>query len=393
MRLAAEMARVVDDGANLLVLPIVTRGPTENLNSLLYLRGVDLAIINSDALEEYRIAVPGNPAPRHLPAQSLPVGAAHLRAARDPEPAGPRRQEGELQHPGDGRRLLRPADLQPARHRRREDLHSAPGGAAADAQGRDGGGRVHHVEAGRRLPARPVGARLQVPAGALRQQIRGLLSARGSRSRRVSRPDQAGRAHLDHLGADRPGLLQLAGRLEPLPARRPLHRLPLQPDRQAAGARASTPNGRRSISARRCPASPASRRRRNGWTARRARRRQDNEDRRDLPAFAFALASPPTRGAGRRRCDGEAPRLLAAGAGRTAGLPGQALPRHRRRRASARRHRRQRGRRRPTTGSSARRPRRSTTRPSPSPPRRPAPGRMAPPCSSRSSAAAAAPSW
>src|ERR1700716_3054449 len=58
LRLASEMARVVDDGANLLVLPIVTRGPTENLNSLLYLRGVDLAIINSDALEEYRIAFP-----------------------------------------------------------------------------------------------------------------------------------------------------------------------------------------------------------------------------------------------------------------------------------------------------------------------------------------------
>lgn len=58
LRLAAEMARVVDDGANLLVLPIVTRGPVENLNSLLYLRGVDLAIINSDALEEYKIDFP-----------------------------------------------------------------------------------------------------------------------------------------------------------------------------------------------------------------------------------------------------------------------------------------------------------------------------------------------
>ena len=58
LRLAAEMARVVDDGANLLVLPIVTRGPVENLNSLLYLRGVDLAIINSDAMEEYRIGFP-----------------------------------------------------------------------------------------------------------------------------------------------------------------------------------------------------------------------------------------------------------------------------------------------------------------------------------------------
>ena len=54
LRLAAEMARVVDDGPNLHVLPIVTRGATENLNSLLYLRSVDTAIINSDALEEYR---------------------------------------------------------------------------------------------------------------------------------------------------------------------------------------------------------------------------------------------------------------------------------------------------------------------------------------------------
>src|SRR6266481_872760 len=58
IRLAAEIARVVDDGPNMHVLPIVTRGATENLNSLLYLRGVDTAIINSDALEEYKILVP-----------------------------------------------------------------------------------------------------------------------------------------------------------------------------------------------------------------------------------------------------------------------------------------------------------------------------------------------
>src|SRR6478609_8709662 len=58
LRLAAEMARVVDDGTNMQVLPIVTRGATENLNSLLYLRGVDTAIINSDALEEYKVQVP-----------------------------------------------------------------------------------------------------------------------------------------------------------------------------------------------------------------------------------------------------------------------------------------------------------------------------------------------
>jgi hypothetical protein len=58
LRLASEIARVVDDGDNAHVLPIVTRGPTENVNSLLYLRGVDMAIINTDVLEEYKAQVP-----------------------------------------------------------------------------------------------------------------------------------------------------------------------------------------------------------------------------------------------------------------------------------------------------------------------------------------------
>ena len=60
IRLAAEMARVVDDGDKLHVLPVVTRGPTENVNSLLYLRGIDAAIINSDVLDEYKSQVPDN---------------------------------------------------------------------------------------------------------------------------------------------------------------------------------------------------------------------------------------------------------------------------------------------------------------------------------------------
>jgi TRAP-type uncharacterized transport system substrate-binding protein len=58
IRFAAEIARVVDDGPNMLVLPIVTRGPVENMNALLSLRGVDMAIVNSDALEEYKVQLP-----------------------------------------------------------------------------------------------------------------------------------------------------------------------------------------------------------------------------------------------------------------------------------------------------------------------------------------------
>ena len=43
--LAVERARVVDDGINLLVLPIVRLGTTERL----YLRGADLAIVDAGA--------------------------------------------------------------------------------------------------------------------------------------------------------------------------------------------------------------------------------------------------------------------------------------------------------------------------------------------------------
>ena len=58
LRLAAEIARVVNEKDKLHVIPIVTRGATENVNSLLYLRGVDTAIINTDALDDYKAQVP-----------------------------------------------------------------------------------------------------------------------------------------------------------------------------------------------------------------------------------------------------------------------------------------------------------------------------------------------
>ena len=58
IRFATEIARVVDEGDALHVLPIVTRGPAENVEALLYLRGIDAAIINADALEQFRTLVP-----------------------------------------------------------------------------------------------------------------------------------------------------------------------------------------------------------------------------------------------------------------------------------------------------------------------------------------------
>jgi TRAP-type uncharacterized transport system substrate-binding protein len=45
---------VVDDGTRIRVLPIVTRGPFENVYDLLYVRGIDAAIINGDVLEHFK---------------------------------------------------------------------------------------------------------------------------------------------------------------------------------------------------------------------------------------------------------------------------------------------------------------------------------------------------
>jgi TRAP-type uncharacterized transport system substrate-binding protein len=51
---ASEFARVLDDGDNLRVLPIVTRGPFDNVYDLLYLRGVDAAIVYGDVLDYFK---------------------------------------------------------------------------------------------------------------------------------------------------------------------------------------------------------------------------------------------------------------------------------------------------------------------------------------------------
>lgn len=54
LQFASELARVVDDGDNMRVLPIVTRGPFDNVFDLLYLRGVDAAIVYGDVLEHFK---------------------------------------------------------------------------------------------------------------------------------------------------------------------------------------------------------------------------------------------------------------------------------------------------------------------------------------------------
>jgi TRAP-type uncharacterized transport system substrate-binding protein len=54
LRFATELARVVDDDDKMRILPIVTRGPFENVHDLLYVRGIDAAIIYGDVLDHFK---------------------------------------------------------------------------------------------------------------------------------------------------------------------------------------------------------------------------------------------------------------------------------------------------------------------------------------------------
>jgi TRAP-type uncharacterized transport system substrate-binding protein len=54
MKFADELAKVLDDGDNLRILPIVSYGAASNLDDLLYLKGVDVAVTQSDVFEYFR---------------------------------------------------------------------------------------------------------------------------------------------------------------------------------------------------------------------------------------------------------------------------------------------------------------------------------------------------
>jgi TRAP-type uncharacterized transport system substrate-binding protein len=84
MTFANELAQVLDDGDNLRVIPIVTYGAASNLDDLLYLRQVDVAVTQSDVFEYFR-------ANRKIPNLEyrvnyilrLPVSEVHILARTD----------------------------------------------------------------------------------------------------------------------------------------------------------------------------------------------------------------------------------------------------------------------------------------------------------------------
>jgi TRAP-type uncharacterized transport system substrate-binding protein len=84
MTFADELAQVLDDGDNLRILPIVTYGAASNLEDLLYLRGVDVAMTQSDVFEYFRTQrkTPNLESRIHYIIR-LPVSEMHLLARND----------------------------------------------------------------------------------------------------------------------------------------------------------------------------------------------------------------------------------------------------------------------------------------------------------------------
>src|SRR5436190_14133672 len=84
MTLADELAEVLDDGDNLRVIPIVTYGAASNLDDLLYLRGVDVAMVQSDVFEYFRTERKTPNLERRIHYISrLPVSEMHVLAGAD----------------------------------------------------------------------------------------------------------------------------------------------------------------------------------------------------------------------------------------------------------------------------------------------------------------------
>jgi TRAP-type uncharacterized transport system substrate-binding protein len=84
MRLVDELAKVLDDGDALRIVPIVSYGAASNLEDLLYLRGVDVAITQSDVFEYFRNErQTPNLAQRVHYILRLPIAELHILARTD----------------------------------------------------------------------------------------------------------------------------------------------------------------------------------------------------------------------------------------------------------------------------------------------------------------------
>ncbi len=120
IRIASDLAAVLDKGDQLRILPIIGKGSVQNITDLLYLRGIDIGIVQSDVLSFIRKEnLHPNIAQRIRYVTKLYNEEVHILAGKDiaqlADLAGKKRQRGCCrQRHGDDRfdvvRYARPED-------------------------------------------------------------------------------------------------------------------------------------------------------------------------------------------------------------------------------------------------------------------------------------------
>jgi TRAP-type uncharacterized transport system substrate-binding protein len=78
-RMAAELSKALEDDENMRVLPLLTKGLFSNVYDLLYLKGIDIAIVNGDILEHFKTSEENGIATQRINyIANLYVGEVHI---------------------------------------------------------------------------------------------------------------------------------------------------------------------------------------------------------------------------------------------------------------------------------------------------------------------------
>jgi TRAP-type uncharacterized transport system substrate-binding protein len=78
-RMAAELSKALEDDENMRVLPLLTKGLFGNVYDLLYLKGIDIAIVNGDILEHFKTTEEAGIATQRINyIANLYVGEVHI---------------------------------------------------------------------------------------------------------------------------------------------------------------------------------------------------------------------------------------------------------------------------------------------------------------------------
>ena len=220
VRYAADMAKALDDGENLRVLPIISYGAVGNVSDLIYLKGVDIAITYSDVLDHFR-NVEKIPGIERRVNYIIPMfqGEVHIYVRPEiktlQDLAGKKVNFNTVGSAANytGGIVFDRLGIKAERLFQNNSI-----ALEGDAQGRDRGHRARSRQTQRSVREAEARARISFPAGRVQREVRGLLRSGRAHDGGLSQSDPAGRDGADDFRAGAACRLQLEARHRSLPA-------------------------------------------------------------------------------------------------------------------------------------------------------------------------------